>query len=60
MAKAVNGYKNFKKEKIAFVLISLFYVQTQEPANRSATTTAFVFLEKFAGFYHHKIFETRS
>ena len=46
--------------EIAFVLISLFHVQIQEPASRSTTTRAFVFLPKFAEFYYHKIFETRS
>ena len=38
--KKVNG-------EIAFALISLFHVQIQEPASRSTTTTAFVFLAKF-------------
>ena len=38
--KKVNG-------EIAFTLISLFYVHIQEPASRSTTTTAFVFLAKF-------------
>ena len=46
--------------EIAFALISLFHVQIQEPASRSTTTRAFVFLAKFAEFYYHKIFETRS
>ena len=44
----------------AFALINLFRVQIQEIATRSTTTRAFVFLEKFAEFYYHKIFETRS
>ena len=43
--------KNFKKKKvngeIAFALISFFHVQIQEPASRSTTTRAFVFLAKF-------------
>ena len=56
--------KNFLKKKvsgeIAFALISLFQVQIQEPASRSTTTRAFVFLAKFAEFYYHKIFEARS
>ena len=43
--------------EIAFDLISLFRVQTQEPKSRSTTTRAFVFLAKFAKFYYHKIFE---
>ena len=46
--------------EIAFELISLFHVQIQEPTNRSTTARAFVFLVKFAEFYYHKIFETRS
>ena len=45
--------------EIAFALISLFHVQIQEPASRSTTTRAFVFLAKFAEFYYHKIFQTR-
>ena len=56
--------KEFSKKKvsaeIAFDLISLFHVQIQEPTSRSTTTRAFVFLAKFAEFYYHKIFETRS
>ena len=56
--------KEFLKKKvsgeIAFELISLFHVQIQEPTSRSTTTRAFVFLAKFAEFYYHKIFETRS
>ena len=44
--------------EIAFELISLFYVQIQEPTSRSTTTRALVFLAKFAEFYYHKIFET--
>ena len=43
-----------------FDLISLFHAQIQEPASRSTTTGAFVFLAKFAEFYYHKIFEARS
>ena len=43
--------------EIPFDLISLFHVQIQEPKSRSTTTTAFVFLAKFAQFYYHKIFE---
>ena len=53
----------FKKEesgKTAFALISLFYVQIQEPASSSTTTRASVFSAKFAEFYYQKIFETRS
>ena len=52
----------FKKVsgEIAFDLISLFHVQIQEPTSRSTTTRAFAFLAKFAEFYYHKIFETRS
>ena len=46
--------------EIAFELISLFHVQIQEPTSRSTTTTAYVFLAKFAEFYYDKIFETRS
>ena len=56
--------KEFLKKKvsgeIAFDLINLFHVQIQEPTSRSTTTRAFVFLAKFAEFYYHKIFETRS
>ena len=55
--------KEFLKKKvsgeIAFDLISLFYVQIQEPTGRSTTTRAFAFLAKFAEFYYYKIFETR-
>ena len=56
---------NFKKKtvsgEIALELRSLFHVQIQELTSRSTTTTrAFVFLAKFAEFYHHIIFETRS
>ena len=46
--------------EIAFDLISFFQVQLQEPTSRSTTTRAFNFLAKFAEFYYHKIFETRS
>ena len=55
-----------KKEvsgEIAFELISLFYVQIQEPTSMSSmstTKTALVFLAKFAEYYYHKMFETRS
>ena len=56
--------KEFKKKKvseeIAFALCSLFHVQIREPACRSTTTRAFIFLAKFAEFYYHKIFEARS
>ena len=56
--------KEFLKKKvsgeIAFELISLFHVQVQEPTIRSTTTRALVLLAKFAEFYYHKIFETRS
>ena len=56
--------KEFKKKKVSgeitFALINLFHVQIPEPASRSATTTAFVFLTKFAEFYYLKIFKTRS
>ena len=45
--------------EITFALISLFYVQIQEPANRSTTTRAFIFLAKVAEFYDSKIVETR-
>ena len=53
--------KNFKKVsgEIAFASIRLFNVQIEEPASRSTTKTAFVFLAKFAELYYHKIFETR-
>ena len=47
-------------QEIALELIGLFCVQIQEPTSRSTTTTAFVFLAKFAEFYYHKIFETKS
>ena len=49
--KKVNG-------EISFVLINLFQVQIQEPASRSTTMRAFVFLAKFTESYYHKIFET--
>ena len=52
--------KNKVSGEIAFALISLFHVQIQEPTRRSTTTRAFVFPAKFAEFYYHKIFETRS
>ena len=58
--------KEFLKKKVSgevafeFELISLFHVQTQEPTSRPTSTRAFVFLEKFAECYCHKIFETRS
>ena len=40
--------------------ISFVHVQIQEPASRSTIMTALVSLAKFAKFYYHKIFETRS
>ena len=46
--------------EIAFELISLFHLQIQEPTSMSTSMRAFVFLAKFAEFYYHKIFETRS
>ena len=56
--------KEFLKKKVSggidFELISLFHVQIQELKSRSTTTRALVFLAKFAEFYYHKIFETRS
>ena len=56
--------KELKKKKVSgeitFALISLFHVQIQEPASRSATSRTIVFLAKFAEFYYHKIFETRN
>ena len=52
--------KNKVSGEIAFELISLLHIQIQEPTSSSTTTTAFVFLAKFAEFYYHKIFETRS
>ena len=56
--------KEFLKKKVSgeivFVLINLFHIQIQEPTRRSTTTRAFAFLAKFAEFYYHKIFETRS
>ena len=45
---------------MAFALINLFQVQIQDPAGSSTTTTAFLFLEKFAEFYYHKILEAKS
>ena len=51
--KNVNG-------EIVFALISLIHVQIQLPASRSTTTRALVFFAKFAEFYYHKKFETRS
>ena len=54
--------KEFLKKKVSgenvFVLINLFHIQ--EPTRRSTTTRAFAFLAKFAEFYYHKVFETRS
>ena len=44
----------------AFQLISLFYVQIQEPTSMSTTRTAFAFLAKCAESYYHQILETRS
>ena len=41
---------NFLKRK-------MFHVQIQEPTSGSTTTTAFA---KYAEFYCHKVFETRS
>ena len=56
--------KEFLKKKVSgeitFDIITLFNVQIQEPTSRSPTTRAYVFLAKFAEFYYHKIFETRS
>ena len=56
--------KNFLKKEvsgeIAFALINLFQVQIQDPAGSSTTTTAFLFPERFAEFYYHKMFEARS
>ena len=37
----------FSCGEIDFALIILFHVQIQEPASRSTTTRAFVFLAKF-------------
>ena len=48
----------FSCGEIDFALIILFHVQIQEPATRSTTTRAFVFLAKFTEFYYHKTFET--
>ena len=54
--------KNLKNKKVSgeidFALIILFHVQIQEPASRSTTTRAFVFLAKFTEFYYHKTFQT--
>ena len=56
--------KQFFKKKISgeisFEIITLFHVQIQEPTSRSTTMRAFAFLAKFAEFYYHNIFETRS
>ena len=56
--------KEFLKKKvsgeIAFALISLFHVQIQEPASRSTTMGAFVFLAKFTEFYYRKMCQTRT
>ena len=56
--------KEFKEKKvsgeIAFTLISFVHVQIQKPERRSTTLRTFVFLAKFAEFYCHKKFETRS
>ena len=49
-----------KNLKCVFALIMSFYVHIKELARMSTTTRAFVFPEKFAGFYDHRIFETRS
>ena len=55
--------KEFLKKKvsgeIAFALICLIHEQIQFPA-RSNATIPFVFLAKFAEFYYHKRFQTRS
>ena len=40
--------------------MNLPQVQIQDPASGSTTTKEFVFLEKFAEFYYHKILEARS
>ena len=40
LIKTVNG-------EIAFALISLFHVQIQDPASRSLTRRAFIFLARF-------------
>ena len=36
-----------ESNQIAFALVNLFHIQIQEPASRSTTTRAFVFLAKF-------------
>ena len=47
--------------EISFALISLFScAKLQEIASRSTAIRSFVFLAKYAEFYHHKIFEARS
>ena len=51
--------KKIVSGETAFELISMFRVQIQETI-MSTTTRAFVFLAKIAGFYYHKMFETRS
>ena len=54
---------SLKKEtswRIALALNSLFHAQIQEPKSRLTTMTSFAFLAKFAEFYYHKMFETRS
>ena len=54
--------KELKKKEngeITFALIRLFHLQIQEPGSRSTTTTAFVFLAKFAEFYYHELFEKK-
>ena len=51
LQKKVSGENTFN-------LISVFHAQIPQPKSMSTTTTAFVFLEKFAEFYYHKIFET--
>ena len=40
-------YKKKVSGEIAFALMSLLHVQMQEPASRSTTASAFVFLAKF-------------
>ena len=55
---------NFKKRKLVkrlrLPLLELDCFMYIYKSNRSTTKTAFVFLAKFAKFYYHKIFETRS
>ena len=60
----ISNQKRILKNKVSgemvFALISLFHVQIQEPTRRSTISRAFVFFAKFAEFYYHIIFETRS